>query len=81
MDNNRNSVQVMPLETAQAAAPVYEYADVVAIPRSEYNDLARARLGIDLIGCTLGKYGPEDKVVLAVCKQFGYEYKEELHAE
>lgn len=79
MDNNRESVMAMPLEPA--IGPVHEYADVVTIPRSEYNDLTRARLGIDLIGCTLGKYGPEDKVVLAVCKQFGYEYKEEPNAE
>lgn len=68
---------VMPLETAHAEAPVYEYADVVAIPRAEYNELLKARLGIDMIGCTLGKYGPDDSVVNAVCKQFGYEYKEE----
>ena len=81
MDNNRNFEMVMPLETAHAEAPVYEYADVVAIPRAEYNELINARLGIDLIGSTLGRYGPEDKVVLAVCKQFGFEYKEEPNAE
>lgn len=49
---------------------------MVAIPQSEYLELQRARLGIDLIGSTLGRYGPEDAVVLAVCKQFGYEKPE-----
>lgn len=68
---------VMPIESAHAEAAVYEYADVVAIPRAEYDELLKARLGIDLIGSTLGKYGPDDSVVNAVCKQFGYEYKEE----
>lgn len=56
-------------------------SDTVTLPRAEYNELINARLGIAMIGCTLGKYGPEDKVVLAVCKQFGYEYKEEPNAE
>lgn len=73
MENN----MVTPLETAHAEAPVYEYADVVAIPRAEYNELINARLGIALIGTTLGRYGAEDTVVAAVCKQFGYEYREE----
>ena len=56
---------------------ITERADMVAIPQSELIELQRARLGIDLIGSTLGRYGPEDKVVFAVCKQFGYEYREE----
>ena len=56
---------------------ITERADMVAIPQSEYLELQRARLGIDLIGSTLGRFGPEDAVVLAVCKQFGYKYKEE----
>ena len=72
-----NERMVMPIESAQAEAPVYEYADVVAIPRAEYNELINARLGIAMIGTTLGRYGAEDKVVEAVCKQFGYEYREE----
>ena len=54
-----------------------ETPDVVTIPRAEYDELLKARLCIDMIGCTLGKYGPDDSVVNAVCKQFGYEYKEE----
>ena len=54
-----------------------ETPDVVTIPRAEYDELLKARLCIDMIGCTLGKYGPDDSVVNAVCKQFGYAYKEE----
>lgn len=56
---------------------IIAYPDTVTIPRAEYDELLKARLGIDMIGCTLGKYGPDDSVVNAVCKQFGYEYKEE----
>lgn len=50
---------------------------LVAIPLEEYNKLVIARSGIDLIGRSLGKYGPDDTIVRAVCKLFGYEYKEE----
>lgn len=50
--------------------------DSVTIPRDEYNLLIRARNGIDLIGSTIGRYGPNDAIALAVCKSFGYEYKE-----
>lgn len=56
---------------------ITERADMVAIPQGEYIELQRARLGIDMIGSTLGKYGPDDSVVNAVCKQFGYELREE----
>ncbi len=56
---------------------VIKTTDEVTVPRAEYDELLRARLGIDMIGCTLGKYGPDDSVVNAVCKQFGYEYREE----
>lgn len=56
---------------------VIKTADNVTIPRVEYDELLKARLGIDMIGCTLGKYGQDDSVVNAVCKQFGYEYREE----
>lgn len=56
---------------------ITERADMIVIPQSEYIELQRARLGIDMIGSTLSKYGPDDSVVKAVCKQFGYEYKEE----
>lgn len=55
---------------------ITDRADMVAIPQGEYIELQRARLGIDMIGSTLSKYGPDDSVVNAVCKQFGYEYKE-----
>lgn len=50
---------------------------IILIPREEYNALIRARMGIELIGSTLSSYGADDRVVVAVCKQFGYEYKEE----
>lgn len=59
------------------ALEVIKTTDEVTVPRAEYDELLKARLGIDMIGCTLGKYGPDDSVVNAVCKQFGYEYKEE----
>lgn len=49
----------------------------IEIPVAEYTELVRARLGIDMIGCSLSKYGPDDNVVKAVCKPFGYEYKED----
>lgn len=55
--------------------------DPITVPYEEYAELVRARMGIDLIGSTLGKYGPDDSVVKAVCKQFGYEYKENSDAE
>ena len=60
---------------------IREENDCVVLPRAEYDVLVRARMGIDAIGSTLGRYGPEDKVVVAICKQFGYEYKEEPNAE
>ena len=53
----------------------------VLVPRDEYDDLICARSGIDMIGSSLGRFGAEDKVVAAVCKQFGYEYKESVDAE
>ena len=56
---------------------VIKTADEVTIPRVEYDELLKARFGIDMIGCTLGKYGPDDSVVNAICKKFGYEFKEE----
>lgn len=56
---------------------VIKTTDEVTISRAEYNELINACFGIAMIGTTLGRYGAEDKVVAAVCKQFGYEYKEE----
>ena len=53
------------------------HQDTVTISREEYNSLIRARMSIELIGSTLSSYGGDDRVVIAVCKQFGYEYKEE----
>ena len=47
------------------------------VPRAEYDELVKARMGIDLIGSTLNVYGGDDTIVKSVCKRFGYEYKEE----
>lgn len=49
----------------------------IEIPVSEYTELVRAKLGIDMIGNSLNKYGVDDTVSKAVCKSFGYEYKED----
>lgn len=56
---------------------ISESTEFVLIPREEYNSLTRAKMGIDLIGSTLSSYGGDDRVVVAVCKQFGYEHKED----
>lgn len=53
------------------------YTSTIEITVAEYTELVRAKLGIDMIGSSLGKYGPDDNVVKAVCKPFGYEYKED----
>lgn len=55
---------------------IYESTNFVIITQEEYKNLVLARMGIDMIGSTIGRYGADDKVVAAVCKQFGYEYKE-----
>ena len=65
MENNGTKVQMCFIDS-----------DTVNVPRDEYNDLICARSGIDLIGGTLGRFGPNDDVVKAVCGQFGYHYKE-----
>ena len=49
----------------------------IEIPVSEYTELVRAKLGIDMIGNSINKYGVDDNVAKAVCKSFGYEYKED----
>lgn len=49
----------------------------ITISVAEYTELVRAKLGIDMIGNSLGKYGPDDSVVKTVCKSFGYEHKED----
>lgn len=56
---------------------VIDNPDEVIIPRSEYNELIKARMGIDIIGMSFGKYGPNDTVVYSVCAQFGYVSKED----
>ena len=55
--------------------------DMVIIPTSKLIALEKAQMGIDLIGSTLGRFGADDHVVNAVCKQFGYEYKEPTATE
>ncbi len=66
MENNGTKVQMCFVDP-----------DTVNVPRDEYDELICARNGIHLIGKTFNKYGPNDDIVKAVCKQFGYEYKEE----
>ena len=51
--------------------------NTVNVPRDEYDDLVCALYSIRLIGETLGRFGPDDDIIKAVCKRFGYEYKEE----
>ncbi len=49
----------------------------ITISVAQYTELVRAKLGIDMIGNSLDKYGPDTGVVKSVCKSFGYEYKED----
>lgn len=49
----------------------------ITIPVSEFEELIMAKVGIDMIGNSIGKYGADNEVVRVVCKQFGYEYKED----
>ena len=49
----------------------------VTIPVSEFEELIKAKVGIGMIGLSIGKYGADNDVVRVVCKQFGYEYKED----
>lgn len=49
----------------------------IEIPVSEYTELVRAKLGIDMIGNSLNKYGVDYTVAKAVCKSLCYEYKED----
>ena len=65
MENNGTKVQMCFIDP-----------DTVNVPRGEYDDLICARTSIDLIGKTLGRYGPNNEIVKAVCDLFGYHYKE-----
>lgn len=56
---------------------VIDIPDEVIISRAEYDELLKARFGIDMIGWSFGKYGPNDTVVYSVCAQFGYVSKED----
>ena len=49
----------------------------ITIPASEFEELIMAKVGIGMIGNSIGKYGADNDVVRVVCKQFGYEYKED----
>lgn len=60
---------------------INESTEFVLVPRKEYDELTRARMGIDIIGSSFGKYGPNDNVVYCVCAQFGYKPKEDSDAE
>lgn len=66
MDNNRMAVQACIVDP-----------NTVNVPRDEYDDLICARNGIHLISKTFGKYGANEDIVKAVCKQFGYIFEEE----
>lgn len=60
---------------------INESTEFVLVPRKEYDELITARMGINMISSTIGRYGAEDKVVITVCKQFGYTPKENSDAE
>lgn len=65
MENNGTKVQMCFVDP-----------DTVNVPRDEYDELVCALNGIRLIGETIGRFGPNDDIVKAVCGQFGYHYKE-----
>lgn len=65
MENNETKVQMC-----------ITNPDTVNVPRDEYDELVCALNGIRLIGETIGRFGPNDDIVKAVCGQFGYHYKE-----
>lgn len=66
MENNGTKVQLCTIDP-----------NTVNVPRDEYDDLICARNGIDMIGKTLGRFGPNETVVKVVLSQFGYVYKED----
>ena len=59
-------------ETTCSAVLSYD----VVVSRAEYDDLVRARMGIDCIAASHGKYGYDSDVIRAVMKQFGYDHAE-----
>lgn len=60
---------------------INESTEFVFVPRKEYDELITARMGINMISSTIGHYGADDAVIIAVCKQFGYKPKENSDAE
>lgn len=64
MENNETKVQMC-----------ITNPDTVNVPRDEYDELVCAFNGICLIGESIGRFGPNDDIVKAVCGQFGYHYK------
>ena len=55
--------------------------DSVTIPRSEYDDLKEARLCLDMIAKTVGRFGVDDSVCDAVFRHFGYKTRADVEAE
>lgn len=47
--------------------------NTVCIPRSEYDALTRAKMGIDTIAASKTKYGFDSDTIRAVLKVFGIE--------
>ena len=60
---------------------ICDRCDLTVIPTKELCMLVRAKMGIDLIGSTLGPYGADSAVIASVCKQFGYEFNGEEKAD
>ena len=60
---------------------INEVAGYVLLPREEFDELTRARMGIDVIAASKGKYGFDSDVIHAVMKVFGHEFKEDEDAE
>ena len=51
--------------------------DMTVIPTAKLLELQKARFAIELIGSSIDSYGVNTRIVELVCKQFGYEHKEE----
>lgn len=50
--------------------------DSVTIPRAEYTELTRSRMGIELISTTRGKYGYDTSVINTVMSALGLNKEE-----
>ena len=51
---------------------VIQDKDNVTVPRSEYNDLMAAKLAIEILGNSMGKYGVNSTVADTILARFGY---------